>query len=107
MRFHLISLVGFRARFISSRLHYQGTHPFQVEGREKVRPRHVIRIFLLFLFFGMKDGERRKGGIKMKGYMGHTQKVHGFEKHSGLVFDFCFLMCVLNGSVIRRRWMYA
>jgi hypothetical protein len=44
----------------------------------------------------MKDGERRKGGIKMKGYMGHTQKVHGFEKHSGLVFDFCFLMCVFE-----------
>jgi hypothetical protein len=54
----------------------------------------------------MKDGERRKGGIKMKGDMGHTQKVHGFERHSGVVFDFCFLMCVLNGSVIRRRWMY-
>ncbi len=42
----------------------------------------------------------------MKGYMGHSQKVHGVESHSGLVFNFCFFMCVLNGSVTRRRWMY-
>jgi hypothetical protein len=67
------------------------------KGREEVRPRHKrLEIFFLFLFFGMKDGERRKGGIKMKGHMGHTQKVHGFERHSGLVFDFCFLMCVFG-----------
>jgi hypothetical protein len=58
----------------------------------------VIRIFFLFLFFGtgMKDGERRKGGIRMKGYMGHSQKVHGADRHSGLVFDFWFLMCVFG-----------
>ena len=41
----------------------------------------------------------------MKGYMGHTQKVYGAERHSGLVLDFCFLMCIFGGSVIRRRWV--
>ena len=37
----------------------------------------------------------------MKGYMGHTQKVYGAERHSGLVFDFCFLMWILNESVVK------
>jgi hypothetical protein len=55
----------------------------------------------------MKDGERRKGGIKMKGQMGHSQKANGAERHSGLVLDSCFVVCeYLNGSVIPRRWKY-
>jgi hypothetical protein len=56
----------------------------------------------------MKDGERRKGGIKMKGYMGHSKKANGAERHSGLVFNFCFAICeYLNGSEVKRRWTHA